>query len=247
MTREFDDETLMAFADGELDDERAADIEAALALDDSLAERMAAFIDSRLLVSAAFKPLIDEPVPTALTASVAQAAAAAIDQAPAEASVIAFRSRPGSASPAPRRWAMPLAASIAVIAAGLGGFLAGQANRHDEADTTSPRIAALQTEASGADIALAETGETLHLVASFRDQQGHLCREYEVTTIALQRTEIACHGASGWVTRLALSNPATDGYMPASAQETLDTFLAAMGAGAPLSAEDEQTALSELE
>ena len=48
MTREdFDDETLMAFADGELDEATSAQLETALAADDGLAARLAVFLDTR--------------------------------------------------------------------------------------------------------------------------------------------------------------------------------------------------------
>ena len=65
-THYFDDETLMAFADGELDEATTLRVEAALETDEALAERLAVFLDSRIAVASAVKPLIDEPVPAAV-------------------------------------------------------------------------------------------------------------------------------------------------------------------------------------
>jgi anti-sigma factor RsiW len=44
---DFDDETLMAFADGELDEAAAARVERAIADDEALAARVALFMETR--------------------------------------------------------------------------------------------------------------------------------------------------------------------------------------------------------
>lgn len=61
-----DDETLMAYADGEL--EQAAEIEAALATRPMLAARVAEMRALRMTVSRAFAPITAEPVPRRLAA-----------------------------------------------------------------------------------------------------------------------------------------------------------------------------------
>lgn len=247
MTRAISDEMLMAFADGELAPAEQGEIEAALAEDEVLAERLAVFMDTRESLAATMKPLIDEPVPAALEASVVSAIAAARKTQTAspgtEETVVAFRRRPpsaprstGSAISSP--WGMALAASFVGIVVGLGGFLLGQSTAVAPNDMNLAVNEALETLPSGGDRALSKA-ESLHMIASFRDAEGHLCREYERKAADAVTTEVACHGPAGWQTRFALTNPVAEGYVPASTTDTLDAFLSGIGAGAPLSPQEE--------
>jgi len=59
------DEALMAFVDGELDAAQRADVERALAGDAVLQARVAKLQAQRRRVSAAYAPVLDEPVPIA--------------------------------------------------------------------------------------------------------------------------------------------------------------------------------------
>jgi surface antigen len=235
---DFDDETLMAFADGELDEARSLVLEEALASDEALAERLAVFLDSRRLVGDALKPLIDEPVPEALLASVRKMAQDAQRQATPQDNVVSFRQQP---QPTTRHWLMPLAASLVAVVTGVIGFTLG---RMDPAatDAGTEIAAALDREASGQDVTL--SGAVLHVVASFRDERGELCREYELKQPASSTLTVACRQDGAWATRLALTTPQTEGYVPASSQETIDAYLASIQAGAPLSAEEERKALA---
>lgn len=248
MTQMISDETLMAFADGELDAETEALVESALGEDDTLAERLAVFLDSRTMLATTMKPLVEEPVPAALQAGVLAAIAAAgkdtaalENTAPPEEKVAAFRPRQTGAR-AQRGLSsasMALAASLAALVVGLGGFMLGQSSTSGPEKTVVALNEALDTLPSGADLVLARAGESLHMVASFRDGEGHLCREYEIKARSTLTVAIACHGPEGWQTRLALTNPVAEGYVPASAPETVDAFLTGIGAGAPLSVDEE--------
>jgi len=62
----YDDETLMAYADGELDDAQRADIASAIERDPALAHRVQKHRALRSQVAGAFAPVIDEPVPERL-------------------------------------------------------------------------------------------------------------------------------------------------------------------------------------
>ncbi|WP_411034478.1 anti-sigma factor family protein [Shinella sp. BYT-45] len=239
--RDFDDEILMAYADGELDEARSLALEEALAGDEALAERLAVFLDSRRLVAGALKPLIDEPVPEALLASVRRMAEAAA--AKPEDTVIAFRPKPRQQEAAARRWLMPVAASLVAVVSGLAGFSIGRLGPAAE-DSGAEIAAALNREASGRDVALGTAGTVLHVVATFRDANGDLCREYALKQPAGSTLTIACRQDGAWTTRLALTAPQAEGYVPASSQETVDAYLASIQAGAPLSAEEERKALA---
>lgn len=243
--QEFDDETLMAFADGELDEAQSQVLEEALATDDALAERLAVFLDSRRLVGDALKPLIDEPVPEALMASVRQMAEDAQRAADKpQDNVVAFHPRPQqSVTPVARRWLMPLAASIVAAITGVIGFSIGRLGP-PTADFGAQIASALDREASGRDVLLDASGKVLHVIATFRDERGDLCREYEVKEPAGRTLTIACRQEGAWTTRLALAAPTAEGYVPASSQETIDAYLVSIQAGAPLSAEEERAALA---
>ena len=250
-SQQFDDETLMAFADGELDAETTARVEAAMETDDELVMRVATFIESRAAVAAELKPLIDEPVPEALTHSVeAMVAASRKPQsqlAPSD-NVIPLRPAHRTASPS---WIMPLAASLVAVAFGIGGYLAGQAN---VPGTSAPLLAAiadpamirtLDTAASGEETNVADG--SMKLVSSFRDGGGTLCREFELKQADGGATvTVACRSSQEWSVRLAVAGPATSAsaYQPAGATETVDAFLTTIGAGSPLSEADEKAALA---
>ncbi|MCZ7888928.1 anti-sigma factor family protein [Agrobacterium salinitolerans] len=247
MTMEhFDDETLMAFADGELDEATSLRLEMALETDEALAERLAVFLDTRVALAAAMKPLIDEPVPDALAASVRRMVEKA-EPGPSRAeddNIIGFRRREKPEAPRPgQHWLIPVAASILAIVTGVGGFMAGRSSVEPGTSFESALSAALDRQPSGSDIVLGQS-QGLRIVASFVDRQGELCREYELKQQRESTVTVACRSGGTWVTRLALSSSRTDGYVPASSQETIDTYLASIEAGTPLSAEEEQRVLA---
>ncbi|HEY9347530.1 MAG TPA: hypothetical protein VIQ53_19560 [Inquilinus sp.] len=251
--RDFDDRTLMAFADGELDDETAAAVETAMATDDDLAGRVALFLDTRVQAKDALKPLLEEPVPEALERSVRRMA----DEAKSRRGPTAHTGAIGPArraepSSARRPWIMPLAASLAAVVFGLGGYLIGMGGRDAPqslavAGLSSPALSeALGRVPSGEDIVLAGSADRLRAVASFRDSGGVLCREFEVDSAAGSSVvSVACRADGAWSVRFAVVAPMRDGgYAPASSMEALDAYLASAGAHEPLSPEDEAAALA---
>lgn len=240
---DFDDETLMAFADGELDEAQSLALEEALANDEALAERLAVFLDSRRLVGDALKPLIDEPVPEALLASVRKMAEEAQRKGAPQENVVSFRPKPQQPvmQPTARGWLMPVAACLVAVVTGVIGFTLGRMDP-SKMDAGAEIASALDREASGQDVTL--SGAVLHVVASFRDERGELCREYELKRPASSTLTVACRQDGAWATRLALTTPQTEGYVPASSQETIDAYLTSIQAGTPLSAEEERKALA---
>lgn len=241
-----DDETLMAYADGALDADTARAVERAMAADEALAARVAAFADTRAAVKAAHA--VPPAVPDALAARVRAMAEADAQRraAPSGATVVDLAAR-RRAAPALQ---LALAASLALAVGGLSGWLlatdrsapggAGFAGLDD------PGLAeALSTLPSGERAAL-PGGAELAAIATFRDGEGTLCREFEydrgpVSTVVA----VACRGEASWDLRLAVTAPAAEdgGYAPASSLDTVEAFLSATGAGAPMSAAEERAAL----
>jgi anti-sigma factor RsiW len=253
MKTDFSDETLMRFADGELDEETAAALDRALAHDEDLAARLAVFIDTRSMLKAALQPLRDEPVPAKLVAAV-QAMVDDSKRRTAEPSVSnnIVSMRPRRDRPArPSRWMLPLAASLAAFAGGLGGYwLAASAVQEGlrVAGINSPALDdALASVASGGEIEMPDSGQRFRAIATFRDDSKTLCREFEVDSADRSTViSVACRAGTEWNVRFAVVAPGDpSGYAPASSTEALDAYLAAIDAAPPMSPEDEKQALAE--
>jgi anti-sigma factor RsiW len=235
------DETLMAFADGELGPAEAASVAAAAATDAALAARIDTFRASRARIATL---RIDTPPPDALVARIrALDAAGAAAPSPA-AQVLPFTPRPRAPM-----WQLPLAACVALLAGlAIGAFLP----RTDDSAGTGPAILAmsglddaLAALASGDSVTLAG-GARLTAISSFETETGDLCREIEIAAPQGTTTAaIACRAPAGWETRLALvAEGGADGYAPAGSLDALDAWLAANGAGAPLSPGEEAARLA---
>jgi hypothetical protein len=252
---EFTDEELMAYADGELAEDRAAALDLALAVDDALAERLGLFTDTRMIAADALRPLLDAPVPAHLVQRVRDLAAAEAaralpdDDQVQNNNVVAF--------PTPSRtrsvWQMPIAASI-VFAIGVGAGLmlrnsGAPATGLEIAAVTDPAITgALATLASGESLPLADGGR-IGAIATFRAEDDALCREFEFDRgNGTAFVSIACHDGQDWQIRLAIAAAVADetGYAPASSIEALDAYLSATNAGAPLPPADEAASLAKL-
>ena len=126
-----DDETLMAFADGELPEARAAEVAAAVAADPALAARVERFRAVRTRLGGALDGI--RP-PADLMARAQQAEAA-------------------RAAARPRLWGSAVAASVAGLAVGVGAVLSLQPGRADLGDGFQARgelAAALDGLPSGA-------------------------------------------------------------------------------------------------
>lgn len=243
----FSDEILMAYADNELDAQTARRLETALETDDALAGRLALFLGTRDVLARAAQARPAQPVPDDLLADVkdrlAQARGEPVD------SVVPF-TRP-DATPV-RRWIPTALAASLALAVGLG---AGWGmNRMTGTDT--PRIslidapglaAALSGMASGADQTI--PAGKVRLIASFRDDTGAFCREFEFdANDGSTLVSVACHNDAAWQTRLAVMTGTGDagGYAPASSLDTLEAYLMAIGVSEVMSPEQEAAALNNL-
>lgn len=260
MTQKISDELLMAFADGELDPSQTTKIEAALAEDETLAERLAVFIESRQGAALALAPLLNQPVPSNLQANIeAMVAASETEQADTAettqpTNVVAFPTGIRRFLPS---YELAAAASIALVVGGVIGFsLSG--NVRSQTDVV---VASSLTELSRADVVVAMTslasgdqitlgdGSRFRAIASFEDENGTFCREVEVdnpdvsTIVAVTCAENAIWNVRFTVVAASVEN----GYAPASSLEALDAYLQAVGAGEPLSAEAEKSALARLQ
>lgn len=264
----FSDEELMAFADGELDDETTIRIEAALEHDDGLMARIALFMETRALAQDALRPMLDEPVPDALRAAVQSMVekheqnrlkeSASPEGMVNETSVVPFRQKSDHSSP--RNWfsevrTMAVAAMLLAAVTGVSGYFLGSngGQQTDHAGNVLAILASnevheqLKNTASGRSVALGRDNATMNLTASFRDGEKNLCREFSVNTTGKSGyVAVSCYEQEDWKLRFALASQQDEqSYVPASAQETVDQFLSSINAGAPLSADEERAALKQ--
>lgn len=251
----FTDEELMAYADGELPEDRATELDLALVDDTELADRLAMFADTRSISKEALEPLLDEPMPDHLLQRVKELAAQSeqqtAEQSTPDETIIAFPTQ--TAAPRASLWQLPIAAGIALaIGVGVGMFM-----RPEVAPTSGLQVAALNDNAIVEALANVASGEELMLengnrftaIATFRDASETLCREFEYDQAAGSTlVSVACHDGQMWDVRLAIAAaPSSDtNYAPASSLETLDAYLTTTGAGAPIVGDDEAAALAGL-
>ncbi len=252
MREQYSDTTLMAYADGELDDATRSEIERALTEDAALSARVDMFRATRKAASDAFKGHLEEPVPDALAAQIAgMVERHEHPKVEPAGNVVAFKPKPRFSMP---RFDLAIAASVALVAGGAIGYFASgyggiaPTNSILTADLTDPSLpAALRTVEAGEETAL-ERGGRFRAIASFRDEADTFCREFEVDhPDASTAVSVACQAGEEWRVRFTVvASSADGGYAPASSLEALDAYLTAIGAGAPLSEEDERAALQRL-
>jgi hypothetical protein len=260
------DETLMAYADGEASPAEAREVEAAIAADPAVAERLALFSGTRAAAREAFPP---QPVPDALKASVeamiaarggsgAASGGAANDAAapapPEGETIVPFRPR-ASARPRGRQALMAMAASVTAVAVAVGAFFAGsQVGGPSAPQGAGPggvaRLAALPlskalTAPSGEAVTVGP-GRTVRTVTTFRSGTGELCREFEVEG-ETRVLGVACRRDAQWSVDFAVATaPDPGGYVPASGTEALDAYLGTIAAQPPLGPQAETEALESI-
>ena len=237
----FSDETVMAYADGELDAATRAALEAAMATDQDLAQRVARQRALRARLRAAFDPVLEEPLPERLLAAARGAPAAARAD-----NVVPLRRRP-----APARWSWPqwgaMAASLALGA--VLGPLVLRAPADAPVVTRDGQVLAggLLARALDEQLAAAQpAGAPVRVGVSFRARSGAYCR-----TFTLEQREalagLACREPQAWrLEALARSTraSASGAYQPAGSAlppavaRTLDELIA----GEPLDAAAESAA-----
>jgi hypothetical protein len=218
-------EELAAFADGELDAARAADVAAAVAADPSLQAEVDAHRALKARLGAHFTPIHDAPVPHRLSALLESHTDTIV-------SFAAARERRERARTLPRwTWfAGPaLAASLALAILLPRGASDGYAQ--------GPLAEALD----GQLVAAQDTGAATRILLSFRDDAGGYCRAFAGTA----QSGIACRDDEGW--RLRYEGPGApaevgDYRMAGTPATKVLERAQAMASGPALDAEEERAA-----
>ena len=235
----YDDHTLNAYIDGELDAAEAEAIARDERADAQLRERLEQLRQCDHALREACEPIAQRPLPAAVTALLEKTAET---PAPTRSNRLAdmLQQLAGLLRPLP----MPAAAVAASAAAALvlaylvlipGDPSGSPLPQRIEAGTALH--AALQEQPSGTSVNV--NGDTLRPLLSFRTDDGRYCREFVLTADTRRRRAVACAAANGWrVQASSTMNPATgdaQGYVPASgdSQGAVADFVDTHMAGIP--------------
>ncbi len=252
----FSDETLMAYADGELAEPEFSEVERAVRSDPAVAARVAQHQTLRADVFAAFAAVADEPVPPRLMAAALPGKVADLGAVRAARAGGVHHATPSASAAAGhaerRRWSWlewgGVAASLAVGVL-VGSLVLGGGAREGAGDAAiavagangalvaqGPLATALSQQSAGAG------GGAVDIGVSFVDKDGALCRSFTMR----QSAGLACRGGDQW--RLVMMTEAAKGgsgdyrqagsAMPPAVLEAIDARIA----GTTLDAQGEQAA-----
>lgn len=216
-----DDETLMAFADGELPPHRVAEVEAAVAADPTLAARVARF----RLVRTKLAGALDGAIPTPSLMERARRAQA-------------VRERLGVPP-----WAGAVAASFIGVAVGVAVTTSWPSDTlfDDRGQARGVLAAALDSAASGAS-SRGRRGREVAVLYTVVAKDGRPCRAFREASDGYATEGVACRDGEGWkMLIIAAGRSKSGGFAQASGDEpaAVTAALDALEPGDPLSAEAE--------
>lgn len=209
----YDDETLMAYADGELDELLSAEITSAMERDPALARRVESHRALRAEVAGAFATVLQQPVPERLLAAAngpATPLAAGGPQRRGE--LLRFPARSPAAGATrwgKREWTAMAASLLLGMLLSWQFLVPSQRSMITAADGTLVARGAL---ARALDSQLASTQrpeDPVQIGLTFRSQDGSYCRSF-----ALRRAQtagLACHAGGEWRIPVTAAAPGTAG------------------------------------
>lgn len=197
----FSDETLMAFADGELDDITKHEVELAMRLDPQLAARVRQHQALRSNVFNAFAPTLDEAVPQRLQAAARSGKVVHLNTVRAARNV----PPPQVTAPAPRKrswtWLEWGAMAATLVAGVFGGIIGSQAFSSNGAmvgiDSDGGSLVARGELANSLSQQLASAappGAAVRIGVSFVSKDGVYCRSFTLPNTG----GLACRDSSVW-------------------------------------------------
>ena len=224
----FDDQILMAYADGELPALEAARVEAAMAGDPELAARVRRFRGVRMALRKVYDSVAAEPVPEHLRALLGDVATSE-PLRPAQVAPVAAR------GPKPVTNKLSSFALAAIAAALIVGVIAGRLISaaplvHSDAGVLRAEGAlahALDVSLSGAD-----AGAGTRIAYSFRREDGGLCRVFAHAEQAHAFSGVACRDDKGWAAPFVANEIGLNGSAAPAVLALADTMIA----GEPLDA-----------
>ena len=202
----FSDETLMAYADGELDETTRAEVEAAAAEDPRIARAIERHRQMRQLLQREFDPILEEPVPDRLRDALGS------DETPSRGAPVRDlrQARTAATGVSPQRWSLPVWVAMAATLV-LGAFIGLMVRDSAPApfETRDDRLVATGELSRALSQTLARDARPDSLVRpgiSFRTQEGEYCRTFAMGTVA----GLACREADYWRIDLLEKLPAAE-------------------------------------
>jgi anti-sigma factor RsiW len=195
------DETLMAYADGELNGPARAAVEIALLENPELAKRVAQHLALRQRVHLAYSSELSDPVPERLLTAAGRSAKAPADNVVNMRDARDSKARAALAS-APRKtgW-RPLGAIAAsvIIGFGLGYAIRQQTSTPFVRGADGAMVAGNQLAATLSNQLTAEQGpqSSAHMGVSFLAKSGEYCRTFSLSG-AVAPSGLACHHGREW-------------------------------------------------
>ncbi|HEV7913372.1 MAG TPA: zf-HC2 domain-containing protein, partial [Albitalea sp.] len=206
------DEMLLAYVDGELDPTERAEVEAAMAADPAIAQRIDQQRSLRKLLGSAYDPVLHEELPPRLLAAA---------QAPAKARVVdlaaARKSRATPAEPRSSRWTWQQWGGMAacLVAGVLAGRMGWFSLPGDDITSRGGQLVARGTLAQALSTQLASQqapDAPVKIGVSFLSRGDEYCRSF--TLKAGGSGGLACRRGHDWELRvLAQDKPAADGSL----------------------------------
>lgn len=228
-------EELAAYADGELAPTDTRRIEAAIAADPALGEKVAAHRAFKARLSAHFAPILDEPVPHSITALFPKPESSGANVIDFVAAAIRQRQsrKPVLRSPWLRFGGPALAASLAL------GLVLIQQSGSSDGYAKGELVAALDSQLA----ADQSVDAKVRVLISFANTEGELCRGFATAA----QSGIACRNAKGWKLERKLpgmTGQGTDYRQAGSADAELMAAIQDIATGAPLDAAGERAAMA---
>lgn len=247
----YDDETLMAYADGELDAARRDEITAALGKDPSLAQRVEAHRALRQRLSGAYSGVLDGTVPDSLRAAARGPTGEAGSQtvagsASANGNVVRFPTRAASApvqSWRAREWFAMAASLVLGLFISWRMFAPGAAGLIDSSRGALVARGELARALDGQLAADNGAGRSVAIGLSFETRGGGYCRSFALP--ASQTSGLACRENGVWTIPATAASNAARSDMQQAAGSIPPAILAAIEAriaGEPLDAAAEADA-----
>lgn len=237
-----DDATLFSYLDGALPEDERQRVEAAIAADTQLAERVARHRTLERAAHDAFAEELHEPVPAGWIAAIDDALPASTNVT----HIAAARERRKVRWPSWQAGGAIAAALVLGLALGrtmqsTGGQIVIE--RDGALMASAPVADALDARMSGVPAQLAE-GRTLDVQLSLRGADGRFCREAVIHDTRQAQRLLACRDKNGWqVAGLAREAVPGAGYQQVSGDGPLDALVETIG-GEPLDAAGEKAAIA---
>lgn len=229
------DETFFAWLDGELGADEAARVGAEVAADPQLSAMAAEHRAMQMRLKGAFDPLLDRPLPDAMTAAVSSGSQSdVVDFAKAKARRDQARRLPSAA-----HW--PAIAATLLVGILIGAIVPhGRSAAPVEVEAGRMYAAASLNRALDTQLASAPAGD-VRIGITFRDKAGTICRSF--TTAA--SNGLACRENGRWQMRGLFAAPEGQGgnyRMAAGMDPNLAALVDSTMAGEPLDAASEKGA-----